>query len=63
MSVAASKAEFEKAAKGLPLYGGLDLDAEVICIEPITGSYFRDSSRQRCIIRRKNGRLYVANYD
>jgi len=63
MGIAASKAEFEKASSGLPFYDGLDFEAEVVCIEPITGAYFRDSSKQRCIIRRTNGKLYVANYD
>jgi hypothetical protein len=60
--IAKSKEEFEKAAAGLPQLPQPDLTAEVVCIEPITGAYFGDNSRQRCIVR-KNGRLYVANYD
>jgi hypothetical protein len=63
VSVAATKEEFEKAAAGLPFKHELDFDAEVVCIEPITGAYFRDSSRQRCIIRTKSGKLFVASYD
>lgn len=62
MSVAASKQEFERAAKGLPRLATVDFSEEVICIEPITGAYFRDEVKQRCIVR-KNGRLYVADYD
>lgn len=62
MSVAKSKDEFEKAAEGLPRLPKPDLSAEVVCIEPITGAYFRDSTKQRCIVRLK-GRLYVADYD
>lgn len=62
MSTAASKAEFERAAAGLTFTATIDLTDEVVCIEPITGEYFRDSSRQRCIVRRR-GTLYVANYD
>jgi hypothetical protein len=63
MSVASSKEEFAKAAAGLPVYEGVDFDAEVICIEPIDAAYFRNNSKQRCIIRRANGRLYLASYD
>jgi hypothetical protein len=61
--IAASKEEFEKAAAGLPRLATLDFEAEVVCVEPITGAYFRDSSKQRCIVRRKDGSLAVADYD
>jgi hypothetical protein len=57
-----TKEEFEKAAEGLLRLAEPDLSAEVVAIEPITGGYFRDGSRQRCIVR-KNGRLFVADYD
>ena len=62
MSIAKSKEEFEKASEGLPFFQGLDLQAEVLCIEPIDGKYFRTSQRQRCIIRRE-GTLFVTFYD
>lgn len=62
MSAAASREEFERAAEGLPSLPEPDLDAEVVCVEPVTGEYFRDASRQRCIVRR-GGRLYVSFYD
>ncbi len=62
MSIAASKEEFERAAAGLTFTTTIDLTDEVVCIEPITGAYFRDNSRQRCIVRRR-GALYLANYD
>jgi len=62
MTVAASKEEFDKAIEGIPFHE-VDLEAEVVCVEPITGAYFRDSSRQRCMIRRKNGNLYWSHYD
>jgi hypothetical protein len=58
-----TKESFETAAKGLPFFGGIDLSAEVVRVEPIDSSYFRDSSRQRCIIRRKDGKLYLAPYE
>lgn len=63
MGVAKSREEFEKAAAGLPMFSQTDLEAEVVCIEPVDGSYFRTNQRQRCIIRRKNGSLYVSFYD
>jgi len=63
MSFAKTKEEFEHAAAGLPAFHGVDLAAEIVCVEPTTAEYFRDSSRQRCIIRRKDGKLYVTNYD
>lgn len=62
MSIAKSQQEFEKAAEGLPFHP-VDLSAEVVCIEPVTGEYFRDAGRrQRCIICLR-GRLYVSTYD
>lgn len=60
--IAKDKAEFEKAAEGLPRLASPNLSAEVVCIEPITGAYFRDNSQQRCIVR-LNGKLYVSSYD
>jgi hypothetical protein len=57
---AASKAAFDQEAKGLP-WGG-DLGAEIVRIEPITGAYFSDASRQRCIVR-QDGKLFLAYYD
>jgi hypothetical protein len=62
MSIAATKEEFEHAAAGLSFTTTIDLADEVVCIEPITGSYFLDDSKQRCIVRRR-GTLYLANYD
>ena len=62
MSIAKSKEEFERAAAGLAFTATIDLSDEVVCIEPITGNYFRNNSRQRCIVRRR-GTLFVANYD
>jgi hypothetical protein len=62
MSIAKSKEEFEKAAQGLP-FREPDLSAEVVCVEPIDGAYFRNTQRQRCIIRTKAGGLYVSNFD
>jgi len=62
MSLAKSKEEFEKAAQGLA-FREPDLSAEVVCVEPIDGSYFRSNQRQRCIIRTKNGGLYVSHFD
>lgn len=61
--IAKSKAEFEKAAAGLPVYDGVDLLAEVICVEPIDAAYFSDTRRQRCIIRRADGNLYLSYED
>ncbi len=59
-----AKAAFETAAKGLPFYSGIDLSAEVVSVEPVDASYFRDvSRRQRCIIRRRDGNLYLASYE
>jgi hypothetical protein len=60
--IAKDKEEFEKAAAGLPRMDEMDFDADVVCVEPITGAYFRDSSKQRCIVR-KGGKLFVADYD
>lgn len=62
MAIAKSKAEFEKAAEGLPHLPRPDLSAEVVCIEPIGAEYFRDSSKQRCIVR-LNGKLYISEYE
>lgn len=63
MAVARSKEEFERAAAGLPTFEGVDLEAEVVCVEPVDAHYFRDASRQRCIIRRRDGALFVTFYD
>lgn len=57
-----TKAEFDKAAEGLPFMREIDLSAEVVHVEPVNAAYFRDNSRQRCIVR-KGGKLFVANYD
>jgi len=62
MGVASSKQEFERAAEGLP-FCEPDLSAEVVCIEPIDGGYFRSNERQRCIVRKTNGGLYVSYFD
>lgn len=61
--IAKTKEEFENAAEGLPVNASIDLNAEVVCIEPIDASYFRSGERQRCIVRDKNGRLSVSFYD
>lgn len=56
-------AAFEQAAAPLPFFSGLDIDAAIVLVEPIDAPYFRNNHRQRCIIRRADGRLYVAYYD
>lgn len=64
MSVAKDKREFEIAAEGLPSFDGVDLDADVVCIEPVDAAYFKNGvTKQRCIIRRADGKLYLANYE
>jgi hypothetical protein len=62
MNFAASKEEFERAASGLPFTARIDLSDDVVCVEPVTADYFRNNSRQRCIVRRR-GTLFVTNYD
>lgn len=54
--------EFDKLAKDLPVLSGVNLRARVIHVEPITGEYFRNNKRQRCIVR-LSGQLYVSDYD
>lgn len=58
---ACQEPSFEAKAAWLPFLP-VDLDAKVVCVEPIDGSYFRTEQRQRCIVR-KDGKLYVSHYD
>jgi hypothetical protein len=61
--IAKSRAEFEKAAADLPTCTAelrhARAAAEVVCIEPLERT---DARPLRCIIRTKNGRLYVTTY-
>lgn len=59
-----SKEAFDKKAKGLPHLLYPELSAEVICIEEIGAEYFQKvEARQRCIVRRTDGNLFVSFYD
>ncbi|MDA2929996.1 hypothetical protein MYX84_08640 [Acidobacteria bacterium AH-259-O06] len=55
--------EFEERARNLPFYDELDYDVEVVLVEPIKAHYSSNKERRRCIVRRKNGKEYVAFYD
>ncbi len=57
-----TREEFAQLAQGLPVMRGVDLSAEVVHVEPLAKDYFTNDSRQRCIVR-KDGKLYLANYD
>lgn len=61
--IAKTKEEFERAADGLPRLSEPDLSAEVVCIEPAIKDYWVNGDKLRCIVRRKDGRLFVADYD
>ena len=58
-----SKSEFDEAAEGLPHLLYPDFDAEIVYIEAVDGTYFRNGHKQRCIVRRKDGKLYTSHYD
>lgn len=58
-----SKSEFDEAAEGLPHLLYPDFEAEIVYIEAVDGTYFRSARKQRCIVRRKDGRLYTSHYD
>jgi hypothetical protein len=59
-----TKTQFDKTAKGLPYLLRPDLSAEVVYIEEIDSEYFKNAEqRQRCIVKRKDGNLYLSFYD
>jgi hypothetical protein len=59
-----SKEAFDKTAQGLPCLLRPDLSAEVVYIEQIDSDYFKnEEQRQRCIVKRKDGNLYLSYYD
>ena len=53
--------EFRRLAKGLPVRGGIELDASVLHIEPLEGRSTLDVRRQ-CIVE-KGGQRHVAWWD
>jgi len=55
--------EFEERARNLPFYDELDYDVQVVLVEPIRAHYSSKNTRRRCIVRRKDGREFVAYYD
>ncbi len=55
--------EFEERARNLPFYDELDYDVQVVLVEPIRAHYSSKNARRRCIVRRKDGREFVAYYD
>jgi len=63
MSNYLDKSEFDEASEGLPHLLHPDFEAEIVYIEAVDGTYFRSSHRQRCIVRRKDGKLYISHYD
>ncbi len=65
MSIAVlSKDAFDKTSQGLPYLLRPDLSAEVVYIEEVDAEYFKKAElRQRCIVRRKDGNLYISFYD
>ncbi len=58
-----TKEAFDKTAKGLPYLLRPDLSAEVVFIEEIDAEYFKTDQRQRCIVKRKDGNLFLSYYD
>ena len=56
-----TRAEFEREAAGLRTVEP-DLSDEVVHVEPVSAEYFSDSSRQRCVVRRR-GELFLSYYD
>lgn len=58
-----SEIEFNELAKDLPFLLDLYYDVEILYIERIDSSYFCSNKRQRCIVKRANGAMFVAWYD
>lgn len=58
-----SKREFEVKAKGLPYLLRPDFSADILYIESIDPEYFGNDQRQRCIVKRNDGQLFISYYD
>lgn len=58
-----TKTQFDQKVKGLPCLLRPDISAEVVFIEEVDAEYFRNDQRHRCIVKRKDGNLYLSYYD
>lgn len=59
MGVAKNRAEFRRAAEGLPVYDGpKDAEVDVICTEPTDPHHFVGGYKPKCIVR-VNHRLFL----
>jgi len=59
MGVVKNRAEFRRAAEGLPVYDGpKNVEVDVICTEPIEPDHFVGGYKPKNIVR-VNGRLFL----